>query len=1048
MGKSTDAESASFVQKHISCRYPSQVDEPKLHENVTKYQTHTCGQYCLKKFKNMKFKSGNKEVACWFGFPRPTSKHFNLHDILSSVIARRSNRMKKHLYDLPGTEEERRINNYNPALLYLWGGNMDIQFLSEDSYSIGNYITKYITKAEKSNLKFMDFKDLSKSTFQNLSKFAYACLKSREMGAHEAADRILHNHGKLWRSSETFVWVQTAPVSQKSRVMKNIKTREGQRPDSDDIFYPDVIHDFYPNRPRNETFDDMTLNDFVTKYDKVAGPSREGEPYIRIETEDGTYIRTMKRRPKEPVVYSNEYSVERQPELFYYSMLSLYKPWRKEVHIMGKSESYQEEFFGIVDSNAQIKEMAGRKLNIQKAREKMEKAADAKINEDGLASDVQDQEDDDYEHDSGDGAVLDQGLTDYQAVNNSSEIRTEEDLVAFVSTLNTDQLRVYNKVTQHLEQMFEHGRNSCENIDCRKDPLLLYISGFVGTGKSYLIKAIQGFMFVQAHVFKEKAGLVLAAPTGLAASNIGGQTLHSVLKLPVEQVDKQTVKYHQLRKRHLDQTRQVMTDMKALVIDEISMVSNSILLFINLRLQEVFGNAKFFGGKCILAFGDLLQLPPVKGQPVFQEISADDMQDLTCGVGLPLNLWENFSFDELTINQRQAGSENASDPSSSKDYLEQVINQYDRLKSSDPSVICLVATKKLVNEFNIAIMTKKFPDAVTVTADDVIDRKTPRIKRSAEAAVRKLDRLKDSRNTAGLEKSLKLAVGMKVMLHKNIDVANGLVNGSVGTITKIHFRNPNNRVNQLSVKFGESDENFELTRDTCKIEIFPDAFLHCTQFPICVAYALTINKAQGLSLSTVLADLGTTVFECGQTYVTLSRCKMLKGLHLINFAPKKVKVNMPALVEYRRLGSEPPRCTDGAANRPNLRDITKERIWYVTSVKKKAKSTMEHDIKTSLDGLIGKTKGEGSKREQEKKSKEEEPPRKTNKNPSERGRGKSKKGTKRKGEERGKESEPPRKMKKNPANRVLAKGRLRRGAVMENHRGRRRAIHHREAGEN
>ena len=117
---------------------------------------------------------------------------------------------------------------------------MDIQFLSEDSYSICNYITKYMTKAEKSNLKFMDFKDLSKSTFQNLSKFAYSCLKSREMGAHEAADRILHNHGQMWRSSETFVWVQTTPASQRSRVMKNIKTLEKQVPDNDDVFYPDL----------------------------------------------------------------------------------------------------------------------------------------------------------------------------------------------------------------------------------------------------------------------------------------------------------------------------------------------------------------------------------------------------------------------------------------------------------------------------------------------------------------------------------------------------------------------------------------------------------------------------------------------------------------------------------------------------------------------------------------------------------------------------------------------------------------------------------------
>ena len=102
-----------------------------------------------------------------------------------------------------------------------------------------------------------------------------------------------------------------------------------------------------------------------------------------------------------------------------------------------------------------------------------------------------------------------------------------------------------------------------------------------------------------------------------------------------------------------------MGDLKTLVIDEISMVSNIMLMYINLRLQEVFGATSFFGGRCVIVLGDLLQLPPVKGQPVFEEVAAKDVQALTGGLGMSLNLWRYFQFDELRINQRQAGNENS-----------------------------------------------------------------------------------------------------------------------------------------------------------------------------------------------------------------------------------------------------------------------------------------------------------------------------------------------------------------------------------------------------
>ncbi|KAL5271400.1 hypothetical protein ACHWQZ_G001890 [Mnemiopsis leidyi] len=981
MGKSSDEEISSFIQKYVSCRLPDQLEEPVLYDIVTKYQSHSCRSYCLRKFKNRKFRNAKKEVACRFGFPRPSSKRFVLHDVLSSVVARRAKRMRKRLYQLPRTEDERYINDYNPTLSFLWRGNMDIQFIAENSYAICNYITKYVTKSEASNIDFLDFKDLSKSTFQNLSKFAYACLRSREMGAHEAADRLLRNHGQMWRSSENFVWVQAAPANSRSRVMKNIKDLEGQRPDNREVFYPDVLHDFYPNRPRTDAFKDMTLYDFVTEYDKVSGPPKEGERYIRIAKQDGTYIRTMVKRKKTPVVYHNEYNVEKQPELFFYSMLCLFKPWRNESEIFGSSESCEKEFFKVVDQYPQLKEMAQRKIDIQKAKENMYKRADERIGEqmDGMGN-SDSKSSTCYEYDDAHtDTVLDQGLEDYEAVNLNSEIQTENDLRAFVKTLNKDQMRVYNRITQHIEHMFDHDNDMCDEENCVSKPLFLYVSGFGGTGKSYLIKALRGYMYVQSSIFKERAGLILAAPTGLAAANINGQTIHSVLKLPVEHGA--TPKYTELKKKNLDQMRSIMANLKALIIDEISMVSNAMLMFINLRLQEVFGDSQFFGGKCVIAFGDLLQLPPVKGQPVFEELAAKDLQKLTGGLSLSLNLWRHFQFDELRINQRQAGTENSSwsevlgririgtqtpsdieliksrllqlplvDPPSTKEYLTLILREYERIEQIDRSVVCLLPMVSMVNEFNSAVMSQRFPNAKAVKSIDTIDGRTKRIKRCAETAVKKLDKLEDPRNTAGLEKTLHLCDGMRVMLRRNIDVSQGLVNGSVGTIIKIHDRN--GVPERLTIQFDGIQDNLELVRDTRKIEIFPDAYLHRSQFPISVAYAITIHKAQGLSLSTVIADLGKSIFECGQVYVALSRCKTLLGLHLINFAPEKISVNRPALVEYKRLGSKPVINDDDLKprlERQPTKKVVYEKVWYTSKNAKKAKSTIADSLKSSGD---------------------------------------------------------------------------------------------------
>ena len=256
----------------------------------------------------------------------------------------------------------------------------------------------------------------------------------------------------------------------------------------------------------------------------------------------------------------------------------------------------------------------------------------------------------------------------------------------------------------------------------------------------------------------------------------------------------------------------------------------------------------------------------------------------------------------------------------------------------------------MVNEFNDAIMKDEFPDAEIIRAVDEIDCKAGKVRQEAEKAIRKLDKLADARNTAGLEKQLKLTIGVKVMLRKNVNVKEGLVNGSIGYVTSIH-KDKSGIANMITVRFEGKEEDVKIGRDIRKVMIHPGAFLIRQQFPLSVAFSLTIHKAQGLSLPSVLADLGNCVFEAGQTYVALSRCKTLEGLHLINFCRNKVLVGNGALIEYSRLGSKPvdDNDEDGQSKKRKRKfKSSGERIWYTTSKSEKAKSTIEADIAASF----------------------------------------------------------------------------------------------------
>ncbi|XP_071574634.1 uncharacterized protein [Temnothorax nylanderi] len=168
----------------------------------------------------------------------------------------------------------------------------------------------------------------------------------------------------------------------------------------------------------------------------------------------------------------------------------------------------------------------------------------------------------------------------------------EIDVSEMISNLNADQRRVFDDVI-----------NTVTSPDNKQ--LLKYVSGEGGTGKSFLIKTIK--CWIKQNLNKDT---VVAAPTGIAAFNIDGLTVHRVWQLLVAHGD--TPKYTQLSDHVLKVLRAELKDVHLIIIDEVSMISNLTLAYIHLRLSQIFNTTEdgWFGQKHILLFRDLLQLPP------------------------------------------------------------------------------------------------------------------------------------------------------------------------------------------------------------------------------------------------------------------------------------------------------------------------------------------------------------------------------------------------------------------------------------------------------
>jgi ATP-dependent DNA helicase PIF1 len=384
---------------------------------------------------------------------------------------------------------------------------------------------------------------------------------------------------------------------------------------------------------------------------------------------------------------------------------------------------------------------------------------------------------------------------------------------------------------------------------------VVFVTGNAGTGKSTLIRYLESVLDLR---------FAVVAPTGVAALNVGGATIHSFFRLPPKihtEVDIKRVAFND---------REMYEKLQLLIIDEISMVRSDLIDSIDSFLRKNRSSEKPFGGVQLLLVGDLFQLPPVtpkrewdvlrdKGyiSPYFFNSFSLQQTSLTA-----IELTENYRQESLgfvkLLNTIRVGDD--------LDNMTRELNA--RCLGQDGSVADLTVTSTNHRATHInrselqRLPNNEFSFAGKIEGNfNIGDRNLPS------------------------PVQLKLKLGARVMFTKN-DEHKRWVNGSLGTVTEIGLGTikvellKDSRGNAYDV-LPVTWEKYKYAYDQEEDSIVGRVDGSYTQYPLMLAWAVTIHKSQGKTLDNVLIDLGEGAFDFGQVYVALSRCRSIEGIQLV-----------------------------------------------------------------------------------------------------------------------------------------------------------------------
>lgn len=404
-------------------------------------------------------------------------------------------------------------------------------------------------------------------------------------------------------------------------------------------------------------------------------------------------------------------------------------------------------------------------------------------------------------------------------------------------TLDQETLDIINEI-----------ENSYENV---------FLTGNAGTGKSTLLDHFRN---------TTKKNIAVVAPTGVAAVNVRGETIHSFFLFPPN-VNPERAKHEGKNTKN----SKIYRALDTLVIDEVSMVRADLLDSISVFLQTVRKSKQPFGGVQVIMVGDLHQLPPVVTRDEQEALnnlyrspyffSSNVFTSLTDG------LYKQIKFYELSTVYRQ----------SERDFID-ILNRVRNKETTQEDLDRLNSCKTEGEEFLDGYI---YLTAMNEQADKINQYKLNEIE-GQSIFFKGTTTGNFSEKQFPAADQLELKTGSRVMLLNN-DKNDRWINGTIGTLFQI-------RSDHVLVKLdnGELEVVEPVTWMSYKTRLNPETMIleskevgSYKQLPLRLAWAITIHKSQGKTFERVAIDLGRGAFAHGQTYVALSRCTSLNGLKLV-----------------------------------------------------------------------------------------------------------------------------------------------------------------------
>jgi len=383
----------------------------------------------------------------------------------------------------------------------------------------------------------------------------------------------------------------------------------------------------------------------------------------------------------------------------------------------------------------------------------------------------------------------------------------------------------------------------------------VFITGSAGTGKTYLLNK---FTF---YLKSRKIVPTIVAPTGIAASHLRGQTIHSYFSLGIRsEVDDYYIE-SLLEKKYL-QTR--FSHLKVLIIDEISMVSPEIFSSIDKILQAFKKNTLPFGGVQTILSGDFFQLPPISRTPsdkrfAWQSPSWKELGLKTC------YLEEKFRQDDNVLisilDEIRSGSVSS--------------NSYDVLNARFHKDLDIVFTPTKLYTHNMDV------DRINIQELNKINNPAFAFKYKSEGTAKNIEKI--FKSSLVLEEISLKKDAVVMFIKNNHDL--GYVNGTTGTIVDF-----DQETKLPIVKTSDGSLIKVILEEWTMENESANVVAKVLQVPLKLAWAITIHKSQGMTLDSAEIDLSKT-FEVGQGYVALSRIKNINGLRLMGLNDKALLVD-------------------------------------------------------------------------------------------------------------------------------------------------------------